>query len=46
LLAEIGRRAAPTIETNVDRESYSLMAGLALGMVTLGKVVWFEDGMF
>jgi anaphase-promoting complex subunit 1 len=34
LLAEIGHRA--TNDRLVDREGYSLMAGLALGLVTLG----------
>ena len=35
LLGEIGRRASDSIA--VDREGYALAAGLALGMVTLGK---------
>jgi len=34
LLAEIGRR--PSSDRCVDRESYSLAAGLSLGLVTLG----------
>eukprot|EP00516_Mucochytrium_quahogii_P003269 CAMPEP_0203751382 /NCGR_PEP_ID=MMETSP0098-20131031/5463_1 /ASSEMBLY_ACC=CAM_ASM_000208 /TAXON_ID=96639 /ORGANISM=" , Strain NY0313808BC1" /LENGTH=2329 /DNA_ID=CAMNT_0050641079 /DNA_START=277 /DNA_END=7263 /DNA_ORIENTATION=+ len=34
LLAEIGRR--PTSDRCIDRESYSLAAGLSLGLVTLG----------
>jgi len=34
LLAEIGRR--PTTDGEMDRESYCLSAGLALGFVTLG----------
>lgn len=35
LLAEIGRPPGPEMENSVDRESYSLAAGLALGLVTL-----------
>ena len=35
LLGEIGRRASDSIA--VDREGYSLAAGLALGFVTLGQ---------
>jgi anaphase-promoting complex subunit 1 len=35
LLAEIGRR--PASDRCKDREGYSLAAGLALGMVTLGR---------
>ena len=35
LLAEIGRR--PASDRCQDREGYSLAAGLALGMVTLGR---------
>ena len=37
LLGEIGRPPGPEMENSVDRESYSLAAGLALGFVTLGK---------
>lgn len=37
LLAEIGRPPGPEMENSVDRESYSLAAGLALGLVTLGQ---------
>uniref|UniRef100_A0A8C8SQU8 Anaphase-promoting complex subunit 1 n=1 Tax=Pelusios castaneus TaxID=367368 RepID=A0A8C8SQU8_9SAUR len=36
LLAEIGRPPGPEMEYCTDRESYSLAAGLALGMVCLG----------
>ncbi|OWK53409.1 Anaphase-promoting complex subunit 1 [Lonchura striata] len=36
LLAEIGRPPGPEMEYCMDRESYSLAAGLALGMVCLG----------
>ncbi|XP_060727920.1 anaphase-promoting complex subunit 1 isoform X2 [Tachysurus vachellii] len=36
LLAEIGRPPGPEMEYCSDRESYSLAAGLALGMVCLG----------
>ncbi|RZF37721.1 hypothetical protein LSTR_LSTR003132 [Laodelphax striatellus] len=36
LLAEIGRPPGPEMENSVDRESYSLSAGLALGLVVLG----------
>lgn len=35
LLTEIGRPPGPEMENSVDRESYSLSAGLALGFVTL-----------
>lgn len=35
LLNEIGRPPGPEMENYVDRESYSLAAGLALGLVTL-----------
>lgn len=35
LLGEIGRRASDSI--SVDREGYSLAAGIALGFVTLGR---------
>ncbi|GJQ69220.1 putative complex, subunit [Trypoxylus dichotomus] len=37
LLTEIGRPPGPEMENSVDRESYSLAAGLALGLVTLGQ---------
>ena len=37
LLGEIGRPPGPEMENSIDRESYSLAAGLALGFVTLGK---------
>ncbi|KAK3923529.1 Anaphase-promoting complex subunit 1 [Frankliniella fusca] len=37
LLSEIGRPPGPEMENNVDRESYSLAAGLALGHVVLGQ---------
>uniref|UniRef100_A0A182W5Q8 Uncharacterized protein n=1 Tax=Anopheles minimus TaxID=112268 RepID=A0A182W5Q8_9DIPT len=36
LLQEIGRPPGPEMENYVERESYSLAAGLALGLVTLG----------
>lgn len=35
LLTEIGRPPGPEMENSVDRESYSLAAGIALGLVTL-----------
>ncbi|CAG9853978.1 unnamed protein product [Phyllotreta striolata] len=35
LLTEIGRPPGPEMENSIDRESYSLSAGLALGLVTL-----------
>ncbi|KAF5273421.1 hypothetical protein FQA39_LY07438 [Lamprigera yunnana] len=35
LLSEIGRPPGPEMENSTDRESYSLAAGLALGLVTL-----------
>ena len=37
LLTELGRRPGAGADATMDRESYSLSAGLALGMVTLGK---------
>lgn len=37
LLGEIGRPPGPEMEHCIDRESYALAAGLALGLVTLGK---------
>ena len=37
LLTEIGRPPGPEMENSVDRQSYSLAASLALGMVTLGQ---------
>nr|XP_033324577.1 anaphase-promoting complex subunit 1 [Megalopta genalis] len=37
LLSEIGRPPGPEIKNCVDRESYSLAAGLALGLVVLGS---------
>ena len=37
LLAEIDRPPGPEMENCIDRESYSLSAGLALGLVTLGQ---------
>ena len=37
LLREIERPPGPEMENCSDRESYSLAAGLALGMVMLGK---------
>lgn len=36
LLAEIGRPPGPEMENCNDRESYSLAAGLALGLVMFG----------
>lgn len=37
LVQEIGRPPGPEMENCVERESYALTAGLALGLVTLGK---------
>lgn len=37
LLGEIGRPPGPEMEHYIDRESYALAAGLALGLVTLAK---------
>ncbi|KAK9884562.1 hypothetical protein WA026_007405 [Henosepilachna vigintioctopunctata] len=37
LLSEIGRPPGPEMENSSDRESYSLAAGLALGLVTLQR---------
>ncbi len=39
MLKEIGRRQGPELEFAEDRESYSLTAGLALGLITLGVSV-------
>ena len=36
-LGELGRPPGPEMENCTDRESYSLSAGLALGMITLGN---------
>ena len=36
-LKELGRLPGPELENCVDRESYSLTAGLALGTITMGK---------
>lgn len=36
-LNELGRPPGPEMENCTDRESYSLAAGLALGMITLGQ---------
>jgi anaphase-promoting complex subunit 1 len=37
LLDEIGRPPGPEMEHYIDRESYALAAGLAFGLVTLGR---------
>ena len=37
LLREIGRPPGPEMENSSDRESYSLAAGMGLGLVMLGK---------
>lgn len=37
LLNEIGRPPGPDMEQYIDRESYALSAGLAFGLVTLGR---------
>ena len=37
LLGEIGRPPGPEMEHYIDRESYALSAGLAFGLVMLGK---------
>ena len=36
-LKELGRLPGPELENCVDRESYSLTAGLALGTITMGR---------
>ena len=36
-LFELGRLPGPEAENCSDRESYSLSAGLALGMITFGQ---------
>lgn len=52
LLGEIGRPPGPEMEHCIDRESYSLAAGLALGLITLGvsiilnrliRIKYFKD---
>ncbi|OTF73812.1 anaphase-promoting complex subunit 1-like protein [Euroglyphus maynei] len=37
MLTEIGRPPGPEMEHYIDRESYALSAGLAFGLVTLGR---------
>ena len=37
MLGEIGRPPGPEMEHYIDRESYALAAGIAFGLVTLGK---------
>lgn len=37
LMQEIGRPPGPEMENSNDRESYSLAAGLALGLVMFGR---------
>ncbi|XP_037936242.1 anaphase-promoting complex subunit 1 [Teleopsis dalmanni] len=37
LLQEVGRPPGPEMENSIERESYALTAGLALGLVTLGQ---------
>lgn len=37
LLGEIGRPPGPEMEHYIDRESYSLAAGISFGLVTLGQ---------
>jgi len=36
-LKELGKPPGPELENCVDRESYSLTAGLALGLITMGR---------
>lgn len=43
-LGELGRPPGPEMENCTDRESYSLAAGLALGMITLGQGESLNDG--
>ena len=43
-LSELGRPPGPEMENCTDRESYSLSAGLALGMITLGKGEMLNKG--
>ncbi|XP_018321370.1 anaphase-promoting complex subunit 1 isoform X3 [Agrilus planipennis] len=46
LLSEIGRPPGPEMDNSIDRESYALAAGLALGLVTLrqaGKTTELTD---
>lgn len=46
LLSEIGRPPGPEGENCVDRESYSLASGLALGLVTFGVSAGFTNLFF
>ena len=34
---ELGKLPGPELENAMDRESYSLTAGLALGVITMGQ---------
>ena len=43
-LGELGRPPGPEMENCTDRESYSLAAGLALGMITLGQGESLNNG--
>ena len=36
-LKELGKPPGPELENCVDRESYSLTAGLSLGLITMGE---------
>ena len=43
MLREIGHAPGPELEFAEDRPSYSLAAGLALGMITLGVSTFVES---
>ena len=43
-LGELGKPPGPELENCTDRESYSLAAGLALGMITLGQGNQLTEG--
>ena len=46
LLQEISRPPGPEMENSIDRESHSLAAGFALGMVLLGVCYVIPDWIF
>lgn len=45
LLQEIGRPPGPEMENSLERESYALAAGLALGLVMLGRGNEMQDDL-
>ena len=49
-LKELGKPPGPELENSVDRESYSLTAGLALGLIAMGlralaPLAWVPTGV-